>query len=183
MEFAEQFAKAEGTGVVAGTGVKQPEGWMTNAAVAADVSGSAASIADASGQGNGIVTMTYNLKSGYARNASFVMNRQTLGALRLLKDLQNRYLWQPGITLGDPPTILGYPYVEMPDMPAVGASAYPIAFGDFNRAYTLVDRITIAVMRDPFTKASQGQIKFLARKRVGGQVVLAEAIRKLQCHT
>jgi HK97 family phage major capsid protein len=39
----------------------------------------------------------------------------------------------------------------------------------------------MSVLRDPFTKASVGQVKFLARRRVGGQVVLAEALRLLKC--
>ncbi len=38
----------------------------------------------------------------------------------------------------------------------------------------------MSVLRDPFTQATSGNIRFVARKRVGGQVVLAEAIRKLQ---
>jgi HK97 family phage major capsid protein len=66
-------------------------------------------------------------------------------------------------------------------MPVEAANSLSIGFGDWQRAYTLVDRLSIAVMRDPFTKASAGQVKFLARRRVGGQVVLAEAIRLLKC--
>jgi HK97 family phage major capsid protein len=63
----------------------------------------------------------------------------------------------------------------------VASNAFPIAFGDFRRGYTMVDRISMAMLRDPYTKASQGQVKFVARRRVGGQVVLAEAIRVLKC--
>jgi len=84
---------------------------------------------------------------------------------------------------GVPGTILGCPYFEVPDMPAIGANSYPIAFGDFERCYTLVDRISLAVVRDPYSKASAGQVRFVGRRRVGGQVVLAEAAALLQCHT
>jgi HK97 family phage major capsid protein len=79
-----------------------------------------------------------------------------------------------------PNTILGQPYVEVPDMPDVAANAFPIAFGDVRRAYTVVDRISLSVLRDPFTQATNGNVRFIARRRVGGQVVLAEAIRKLK---
>ena len=41
----------------------------------------------------------------------------------------------------------------------------------------------MSVLRDPFTQATQGNVRFLARRRVGGQVLLAEAIRKLKCST
>ena len=65
----------------------------------------------------------------------------------------------------------------MPDMPDVAASAKPVAFGDFSRGYMIVDRVGLAVLRDPFTQATSGNVRYYARKRVGGQVVLAEAIR------
>ena len=79
---------------------------------------------------------------------------------------------------GVPNTILGYPYVEATDMPNVGAGAFPIAFGDFNRGYLIVDRVALAVLRDPFTQATTGNVRYIARRRVGGQVVQAEAIVK-----
>ena len=62
-------------------------------------------------------------------------------------------------------------------MPVVTAGSKPIAFGDFRRGYTIIARIQIALLRDPFTQAATGTVRFIARKRVGGQVTLAEAIR------
>ena len=79
---------------------------------------------------------------------------------------------------GVPNTILGQPYVEASDMPDIGAGAYPIVFGDFQRAYLIVDRVALAVLRDPFTQATSGNVRYIARRRVGGQVVQAEAIVK-----
>ena len=80
-------------------------------------------------------------------------------------------------------TILGHPYIEASDMADIGANAYPIAFGDFRRAYMIVDRVSLAVLRDPFTQATTGNVRYIARKRVGGQIVQAEAISKLKCST
>ena len=79
------------------------------------------------------------------------------------------------LTAGVPNTILGYPYVEMPDMPDVASSAKAIAFGDFSRGYMIVDRVALSVLRDPFTQATSGNVRYVARRRVGGQVILAEA--------
>jgi HK97 family phage major capsid protein len=88
-------------------------------------------------------------------------------------------LWTPGIkTDARPATILDRPYVTAPDMPAIGAGLYPILFGDFRRAYMIIDRVVMEMMTDPFSSKATGQIEFSARRRVGGQVVLAEAIRK-----
>ena len=181
MEASEQFAVAEGAAVVSGTGVGKPEGWLTNSNVSETNSGSAATIADASGQANGLIGLKHGIKTAYTRNASWVMNRTTIGSVRKLKDGQGQYIWMPGIAQGRPNTIDGDPYVEVPDMPSEGANLYPIAYGDFRRFYVLVDRIVMEMLRDPYTQATSGNIRFVMRKRLGGQVVLPEAVRKLKC--
>lgn len=183
MEFSEQFALAEGTGFVTGNGAGRPEGFLANANVSSTNSGAAATIADADGQANGLISMFYALKTVYSAQGVWTLNRTTIGSVRKLKDSQKNYIWQPGLANGAPNTILGQPYVEVPDMPSEGANNYPIAFGNFRRGYRIVDRIVLSVMRDPYTQAGNGRIKFLARRRVGGQVVQAEAIRKLKCAT
>ena len=140
-------------------------------------------IADVNGQADGLLTLKYALKSGYARNAKWSLNRTTMGSVRKLKDNNRQYIWMPGLAQGQPNTIDGDPYVETPDMPNEGANTFPIAYGDFARAYTMVDRIVMSMLRDPFTQATSGNIRFLFYRRIGGQVVLAEAIRKLKCST
>lgn len=183
MEATEQFAVAEGNKVVNGNGVGVPQGFLENSDVASDNSGSAALISDANGQANGLIDLYHNLKTAYARNGTWTLNRKTLGAVRKLKDGDNNYIWVPGLADLRPNTILDAPYVEVPDMPDVAANAFPIAFGDWRRAYILVDRVQMSMLRDPYTQAPAGKIRFIFRKRVGGQVVLAEAIRKLKCST
>ena len=182
-EASEQFAVAEGTAFVSGSGVGKPEGILTNTSVGETVSGTAGTIADGNGQANGLITLFHALKTAYSRNATWALNRITLGSVRKLKDTTGQYIWMPGLANGIPNTILGASYVEMPDMPNEGAGAYPIAFGDFRRAYTLVDRIAMEMLRDPYTQATSGNVRFIFRRRLGGQVVLAEAIRKLKCST
>ncbi|MGE3741409.1 MAG: phage major capsid protein, partial [Geminicoccaceae bacterium] len=181
LEADEQFAVKEGAEVVSGTGVNQCEGFLTNNDVGTTVSGSAASVADADGQADGILTLKHSIKTAYTRNASWALNRTTLGSVRKLKDGNKQYIWMPGLALGKPNTIDGDPYVEVPDMPSEGANTYPIAYGDFARAYTLVDRLAMSLQRDNLTQATSGNVRFLFWKRVGGAVTLAEAIRKLKC--
>ncbi len=189
-EFAEQFGVSEGAAMVSGNGVGKPLGFLdANAAgpstpIAYTVSGGASTIAGASGEeADGLVNMYHALKSPYALNASWALNRASLGKVRLLKDTAGAFLWLPGIAMGAPPTILGAPYTEVPDMPDEGAGTFPIAFGDWKRSIVLVDRIEMAITRDPYTVANAGQVKFTARRRVGGQVVLGEALRVLKCST
>lgn len=178
-EATEQFAVAEGAAFVSGTGVGKPEGFMTNASVASVNSGSASAIT-----ADGLLSLKHSLKTAYTRNASWALNRTTLGTVRKLKDgTTTQYVWQPGLALGKPNTIDGDPYVEVPDMPSEGSNTYPVAYGDFAKAYTLVDRIAMSMLRDPYTQATSGNIRFLFRRRLGGLTVQPEAIAKLKCST
>jgi HK97 family phage major capsid protein len=68
-------------------------------------------------------------------------------------------------------------------MPDIAAGTYPLVYGDFRRAYRLADRVSMSILSDPYTLAGSGLHKYLARKRFGGKVVLAEAIRKLKIST
>lgn len=174
-EMGEQFAVLEGAGFIGGTGAQRPEGILTNASVAHVPSGAAAAITADAIQG-----MPYELKGEYARNGYWVMNRKTLGAIRKLKDASSGdYLWQPGFG-GQPNLLCGYPVLECSDMPDVAAAAEPVAFGDFKRGYMIVDRVGIAIQRLDQPYAVDGIVGFLARKRVGGQVVDPGAFIKMR---
>jgi HK97 family phage major capsid protein len=177
-EASTQFSVKEGAEFISGTGVGQMEGILTNASVSSSVTGNAATLS-----GDGFITVWGNVKTAYAANGKWLLNRLTLAAARQLKDGVGNYLWLPGLAQGVPNTILGSPYVECPDMPDVAANTYPVAYGDFNRGYVIGDRIAMSFTRDPFTQAASGNVRFWFRRRVGGKVVLPEAIRKLQCHT
>jgi HK97 family phage major capsid protein len=177
-EFTEQFAKAEGNAFVSGNSVGKPEGIVTNSSVGVTVSGVSASL-----NANSLISLYHAVKPDYSRNGTFVMNRSTLAAVRKLQDGSGQYVFQAGFSLqvGVPNTILGAPYVEATDVAHVGSSTKPIYFGDFRRGYLIVDRVSMSIMRDPFTQATSGNVRYIARRRIGGQVILPEAIQILQC--
>ena len=179
-EFATQFAKAEGAAFVSGSAVGRPEGFMTNGDVAEVVSGGASAVT-----ADGLITLVHSIKSEYTSNATFVFNRTTLASIRKLKDTAGQYVFQAGMMLTGGPMnmVLGHPYIEATDMPSEGSGTFPVAFGDFRRGYMIVDRVQMSVLRDPFTQASSGNVRYIARRRVGGQVVQAEAIVKQKCST
>ncbi|WP_407819914.1 phage major capsid protein, partial [Staphylococcus aureus] len=73
------------------------------------------------------------------------------------------------ITAGGVLTLLGRPIVEMPDMDDIGAGKFPILFGDLS-GYRIIDRVGLSTLRDPYSLATKGQVRFHARKRVGADV-------------
>jgi HK97 family phage major capsid protein len=175
-EFVDQFSVKENSEFVGGTGAaNQAEGFLIAAGVGETVSGHATLLT-----GDGLMNFWASLKTGYAARAVMTMNRKTVAEVRKLKTGDGQYLWTPGIAGSIPNTILGANYVEFPDMPDVGAGAYPIAYGDFRRAYVIVDRVMLAFQPDYTTGADNGVVVFRGRKRVGGGVRQADALKKLK---
>ncbi len=41
----------------------------------------------------------------------------------------------------------------------------------------------MTMLRDPYTQATSGNIRFMFRRRLGGMVVMPEALAKLKCST
>lgn len=176
-DIAEIFAQLEGTAFVNGDAVTKPEGFMVNANVATINSG----VADDFVWDN-FPDMIGSLKVGY--NPVFGFNRLTLAEIMKKKDGTGRYLWTPGnLAAGIPNAIYGVPYVLMPDLDNVGADNYPIVLGDFAKGYLIGDKTQMGLIKDEVTKADEGKVRLVFVRRLAGQVILPEALKKLKCST
>ncbi|MCA3254938.1 MAG: phage major capsid protein [Alphaproteobacteria bacterium] len=185
-----KFARKEAAAFVSGDGVNKPRGFLSYdfAETADDVrpwgtfqfvkSGGAADFA-ADDPADALINLIFELKAGYRQNANFLMARRTVGAVRKLKDGQGNYLVDLRLRDGAlVESIFGFAVTDGEDMPAIGANAFPIAFGDFAEAYTIVDRLGIFVVRDNITQP--GFVKYHMRKRVGGGATNFEALKLLK---
>ncbi|MFN4020663.1 MAG: phage major capsid protein [Erythrobacter sp.] len=187
-EIALEFARAEGTAFVNGTGTNQPEGFLTGAKSTAEdgvrAFGTLQYIGSGSATGLGnaldakLIDLIHSLKSGHRQGASFVMNSATLANVRKLKTADGAFLWQPGLVEGQPDRLLGYPVIEAEDMPDVAGGAFPIAFGNFRHGYLIAEHSATRVLRDPFT--NKPFVHFYATKRIGGKVLDSDAIKLLK---
>ncbi|MCP5362264.1 MAG: phage major capsid protein [Hyphomicrobiales bacterium] len=179
-KLADAFSRKENTSFISGDGIGKPRGILTY-----DAGTSWGQIEQVVSGDNGNVTadsliqLYYSLKEEYAIHATFLMNRATAQQARLLKEsATGQYLWQPGLTAGAPDTLLGLPVIQAADMPTPATDSLSVAVADFSRAYQIVDRTGIRVLRDPFT--DKPFVKFYSTKRVGGDVVNFEAIKLLK---
>jgi len=176
-DFAEAFGVAEATAFVTGNGTGKPKGLLAASTGITEIKTGAAATLGTDPAAT-IIGMFHSLQSAFAQNGVWIMNRKTLGALRTLKDDTGRFIMLDPITAGAPTTLLGRPIVEAVDMPDVAANAVPILFGDLS-GYRIVDRIGLSVLRDPYSIATKGQVRFHARRRVGGDVSHADRFVKL----
>jgi HK97 family phage major capsid protein len=174
-DVAEAFAQNNGNKFVVGTGSKQPEGFLINPTVVAAARTGATS---GSISFDDLFNLMGDLKIGY--RPVYTFNRSTLAFLRILKDSNGQYLWQPLPADGDPNNIRGVRYLVFQDMPSIAVGNYPVAIGDFSKGYTIIDRTGMEVIRDNVTRKKEAIIEFTFHKYDGAQVVLPEAIKILE---
>ncbi|QOG20453.1 phage major capsid protein [Bradyrhizobium sp. SEMIA] len=181
-KIGDKFGRTEATGFVTGNGIKKPRGFTTYASgtYAAGGSGKIEQIAaGAAGvvSWDDFINVMTALKEFYLGGAIWMMQRATVGKAMLLKDGDGKYIWLQNQQAGKPSILLGHEVRQAADMAAVAASALPVAFGNFKMGYTIVDRIGISTLRDPYT--AKPFVQFYSRKRVGGDVTNFEAIKLL----
>lgn len=184
------FDEQEGAAFVAGNGVKKPRGLLDYATVTNGsyawgsigyvATGAAAAFAS-SNPGDNLIDLYYALKAGYRNSAAWLLSDAVMGTVRKFKDGQGNYLWAPPTGPDMPSTILGKPVETDDNMQALGANAFPVAFGDFKRAYLILDRVGVRVLRDDLTV--KGKVLFYTTKRVGGGLQNFEAVKLLKCAT
>jgi len=92
-----------------------------------------------------------------------------------MKATTGNYLFQPGLTAGQPNVLIGYPIIMAEDMPALGANSLSLALGNFKVAYQIVDRLGMRTIRDPLT--NKPYVGFYTTKRTGGDIVNFQAIK------
>ncbi|MBS9475540.1 phage major capsid protein [Ancylobacter radicis] len=188
-KVGDRLGQKEGEAFVAGDGVKRPRGFLTyTKSIAADdsrawgslqyvPSGHASAFASTA-PADCLIDLVYTLKATFRPGAVWLMNRKTAGSVRKMKDGEGNYLWQNATQAGQPALLLGHPVELDEEMPDIGAGAFPIAFGDFRRGYTIVDRHATRLLRDPYS--AKPHVIFYCYRRVGGAVNDFEAIKLLK---
>ncbi|MBS0255830.1 MAG: phage major capsid protein [Proteobacteria bacterium] len=187
-EIAREFARAEGAAFVSGTGTNQPLGFLASPVAATNDAARAFGTLQFIGSGNAtgfdatpelhLIDMVMAAKPAHRQGAVWVMNSNTLAAVRKLKDAEGAFLWQGGLVDGQPDRLLGYPVIEAADMPDIAANAFPIAFGNFQNGYLITERMATRILRDPYS--NKPFVNFYATKRIGGQVLDSDAIKLLK---
>jgi HK97 family phage major capsid protein len=188
-KVGDAFSLKENTAFMVGTGVGQPRGlfnyptaatadatraWGTFEHVATGVSSDFA----ASNPGDILFDVVAAMKPSYRTGPGvcWIMSRQVATKIRKFKNAtDDTYLWQPGLQLGQPDVLLGYPVCIAEDTPALGSGSLSLAFVNLRRAYIVTDRVGTQVLRDPFT--ARPYVKFGCRRRVGGGAANFEAAK------
>ena len=175
-QFSKALANAEEDAFLNGDGTGKPLGIFAEEG-GAQVGVTAASATEITV--DEIINLIYALKRPYRKKAKFIMNDQTIAVLRKLKDENGQYLWQPSLQAGEPDRLFGYEVMTSAYVPMIAAGKPVIAFGDFSY-YNIGDRgvRSFAELKELF--AGNGMVGFVAKERVDGKLVLAEAVQVLK---
>jgi predicted phage gp36 major capsid-like protein len=127
-----------------------------------------------------VINFIYALPQQYwTESAKFVVSPILLQAIRGLVDSQGRPIYVDGLarTDGIVGSLLGFDvivnkYLDTPSQTATGAagtvSKYPMFFGDWDKFYTIVDRLNMVLRR--YDQTLPGFITFFGEKRLATSV-------------
>lgn len=111
----------------------------------------------------------------------FLIQRASVANIMQIKDGMGQPIFNmfaardTGNNAGMETTIMGKQIYFAADVAAIATNALAMIYGDIKRAYQIVDRTGIRILRDPFT--SKPNVLFYVTKRVGGGVKNFEAFK------
>jgi len=170
--FGKRFGLAEEAAFVNGNGSGKPTGIVGGSSAGVTAAGASAITTDE------LIDLFHSLLRPYRAGAVWMMNDSTAKLIRKLKDGDNQYIWQPGLTAGQPDLLLGRAVVVCASMPAATTGNKSVIFGDLSN-YTIADRTELTMQRLNELYAENGQIGFRSFKRTDGKVTLADGIKHL----
>lgn len=180
-KLGSKFGRVCNTAYVKGDGIKKPRGFLTYSAGTAWGQIEQKATGSTSGATySGLIGIKFSLKEPYHPRAAWLMARQMVAAVMLLKDGDNSYIFRAANdTAGFPMSLMGYPLKMAADMPVPASNALSVAFGDFQEGYQIVDRHGIRTLRDPYS--AKPFVEFYSILRTGGDVTNFEAIKLGKC--
>jgi HK97 family phage major capsid protein len=161
-----------------GSGANQPLGLFTPSdkgiSTARDVStGNTATTIGA----DNLFDMVYALKGQYLGRPGtrWIWHRLALKMIRKLQDNNKQYLWQPGLTQGQPDTILGIGIINSEFAPSTFTTGqYVGILGDFS-FYWIVDALDAAIQVLDQLYAETNQTGYIIRAESDAMPTLEEA--------
>lgn len=174
--IGERLGRAFGAAHTTGTGSSQPKGIVTCAT--AGVSAAAATSINP----DELLALVHSLDPAYRTNnanVGFMMHDSILLYLRKLKDGDGQYLWQPGLQMGVPDRLLGYPVAINQNMQSsVATNTVTVLFADFSK-FIIRDTGSVRLYRLEELYRAKDLTGFCAFARTDSNTIATTAIRKL----
>jgi HK97 family phage major capsid protein len=175
--LADQIGNTMGTTansrLTLGTGTIEPNGIITRAG--SGVASTATSLA-----ADDLISLVYSLDTVARRlpGSGFMMNANTVAAVRKLKDNAGQYLFSPSMNSEDRDLLLGHRIYENPAMSNVGSAVKSVVFGNLS-SYFVRQVGGIRVDRSDDYAFNQDLITFRAQVRLDGNLIQTSHVKYL----
>jgi HK97 family phage major capsid protein len=181
-QFAIRVGRILNTHTTTGSGVSQPNGIVTAAALGATAVGSSGNDGTSASTNtigsDDLVTLEHSVDILYRNGAKFMMHDATLRQIKTLKDKYGRPLWLPGLAAKEPDTINGYGFLinnDMDQLQSTGPNSPPtvkktVLFGAISK-YMIRRVKELSVLRLVERFADFGQVAFVGFARYDGQLL------------
>ena len=126
-----------------------------------------------------LIKLKNKVKKGFRKNAKWIMSNDTLTAIELLKDGEDRFIFRDDMNGEFDGYLLGYPVEVSDNMPEIASKAVVIYFGDFSGLALKQrnDALELNVLRERF--ATQHAIGVNAWVEFDAKVENTQKIAKL----
>jgi HK97 family phage major capsid protein len=174
-----KFSITEEKAFLTGSGSQQPLGVFTASTSGISTARDYVCASQTDFTADEVIDSLGALKTQYQDRATGLFSRTFVRRLRLKKDGNGQYLWQPGLVAGQPDRVVNRPYVQSEHVPATfTAGLYIGMWGDFSH-YWIQDSLGMAIQRLGELLALKNQTGFLGRKETDGMPVLEEAFSRI----
>lgn len=172
--LAERLGRVMATYDTTGSGSSQPEGIVTGAASGKTAASTTAFTPDE------VVDLMHSVDIAYRNErCGFMMHDTILKTVRKFKDNDGSYMWQPGMQLGVPDRLFGYPVAINNNMDsALTTGKKLILFGDFSH-FVIRDVGATRFYRLDELYRGTDQTGFVALRRMDSKVIQSAAIKYL----
>lgn len=145
--LGERLGRRANTELTVGDGTGDPNGIVTASSAGLTAAAATAITADE------LIDLQHAVDPAYRMSPKcrYMFNDSTFKAIRKMKDGNGQYLWDPGISGGPGPSLLGKPYSINQAMANIATTTKPIVFGDFGKYYVRkVGAPMVGVLRERF---------------------------------
>ena len=126
-----------------------------------------------------LIKLQTAVKQVFQKNACWTMNRETLLAVRLLKDGNDRYLLQDNLSQEFPYTLLGKPVHVSENMEGIATGAKPIMYGDYKGlSVNIRKNMKVQVLRERY--ADINAIGVIGKMEIDAEVTDHQRLAVLQ---
>jgi HK97 family phage major capsid protein len=130
------------------------------------------------GSADSLMDLYYSVNFRYRARGSWLGSDTVIKSLRKVKDTTNQYIWQPGLQLGVPDTVLGRPVYSDPNVPIPANAVKGLLFGDF-RSYIIREVRTVRFERSDDFRFSTDEVAFRVVWRTDGKLIDTNGLKAL----